>query len=216
MSKLTGKGDDGFRGKNGNYVVYDLNGMIVKRSIGTSTNPFTEKQKANYQITSLVCALLKPVKDFIEISFDLKIKKAGNSQYNLASSYNRLNAIKGVYPDQSIDFTKVLFSKGNMPVTADAKATLTADGLEFTWNTVADAFGFKATDRVMLMAYFPEKEFAVYLAGGNARPKGIDQLVLPLSRKPVVVETYLSFISVNHKSVANSVYTGQFIWNPLE
>ena len=214
MSKLKGI-DDGFRGKIGDYSVYKLNGYIVKRRVGVRTKPFSEKQLTYQQITVLVNSLLKKVKDFIDIGYVTEAAKVKLYPYNTASSYNRQHAIAGVYPAQYIDFNKVLFSKGDMPLTENVNVRLTGDGLEFTWNPDTAVPGLQASDQVMLMAYFPEKKYGVYVANGVRRPKGIEQLELPLSRKPVVVETYLAFISVNHKSVSNSIYTGQLIWNPL-
>lgn len=215
MAKLKNGMDNGFRGKVDNFVIYDLNDQVVKRRIGTRTKPFTLPELANQQSMAVVSALLKPVKEFIEIGFELEAGLMRKSQHNMAYSYNYKNALSGIYPDKYIDFEKVLFSRGNMPLTQDVKADLTADGLEFTWNTEMKSAGLSATDQSMLMAYFPEKKYAAYLAGGATRNKGVAQLSLPLSRKPVVVETYISFISVNHKSISNSIYTGQLIWNPL-
>jgi hypothetical protein len=36
---------------------------------------------------------------------------------------------------------------------------------------------------------------------------------LPKYRTPVVLETYLSFVSANQKLTSNSVYTGQLNWS---
>ncbi|WP_158799607.1 DUF6266 family protein [Pedobacter sp. L105] len=214
MAKLKDGMDNGFRGKIDGFVVYELNGQVIKRKIGKRLKPVTLPELANQQSLSLISALLKPVKEFIEIGFELEAKLARKSQHNMACSYNYKNALTGVYPNKYIDYSKVLFSNGKMPATKDVKAYLINHGIEFTWNTDNISNGFKPTDRVLLMAYFPEKKQAVCSIIGAKRKKGVEQLILPLSKKPVIIETYISFIAINYKSISNSIYTGQFIWNP--
>ncbi|QNK64809.1 hypothetical protein H7F33_10155 [Pedobacter sp. PAMC26386] len=203
--------NDGYVGKIGNTVTYELNGEMVKRTIGIYDDPKTIPQLSVRQVTSVTSAFLIPVHDFITIGFDLEAKKTRKGAYNIASSYNRLNAITGKYPNQNIDFTKVLFSRGKMPIIPKPSVTLTKNKLAFTWDTDFTANGIKPTDRVMLIAYLPERHRAVCLISGAKRTAGVEYLSIPRSKKPMIIETYISFISETHKSISTSLYVGQVL-----
>ncbi|MBB5619640.1 hypothetical protein HDE69_000678 [Pedobacter cryoconitis] len=123
--------NDGSTGRNGNKVTYLLYGKLVKRTIGLRTDKPTVPVLISRQVTALTTAFLKPVKEFLTIGFELEGRLNFKSYYNIASSYNRLNAISGSYPDQQIDFTKVLFSQGKMPVIPTALVNITDKGLNF-------------------------------------------------------------------------------------
>lgn len=209
---ISKKGNDGFIGKIGNTVVYLLNGKIVKRGIGFSNKDPTDLQLASRQITGVVSQFMGPIKDFVNVGFEQEGKLAKKSAYNMASSFNRSYAITGDYPDQEIDFAKVLVSKGKMPLTDQVEVELTSDGLLFIWDTTLTDSGRKWSDQVMLMAYMPQLGEATYLINGARRTVGSDLLRLPRFKEPVVVETYISFITANHKCVSNSIYMGRVIW----
>lgn len=206
------KGKHGYTGKVGDTVVYALNGQWVKRTIGKIKKPATDLQLACRQRTKICNDFLNPVLDYIEIGFKAKADAVRKNGHNLATSYNRLNAIIGDYPEQRMDFKKVLFSEGNMPVTAGLNARLTNYGVEFSWQVEEDSKGIRWNDQVMLMAYMPEEKDAIYQINGLRRSVGRDVLKIPRYEEPVILETYISFISANHKMVSNSVYTGQFLW----
>ena len=203
---------DGFIGRTGNTVVYLLNGKLVKREIGVTTKPPTIPQLASRQITGITAQFLGTIKEFINLGFKQEAERAKKSAYISATSYNRLNAITGAYPDYKIDYSRVLLSKGNKPKTENVKMEPQVEGLRFTWDPSLSDSGKRWTDQVMMMAYLPELNEAVYLLNGARRTEGQDILVMPQFREPVSVETYVSFIAANHKSVSDSIYTGQVLW----
>jgi len=207
--------DDKFRGKLNGYTIYDLNGQVIKRSVGVRVQPFSELQIANQRAMADMTAVLKPVKEFLEVGFEHEGRAARQSAYNKAYSINYHQAFTGDHPNKSIDFKKMVFSKGKMPQTKDLSATLDKLGILFTWNPDLTATSFKANDQVMFMVYFPERQFGVYQLSGVRRPAGEELLILPEANRPVVAETYISFISANHKAISNSTYVGQFIWQSL-
>ena len=215
MAILKGPHDDHFRGKLGGYAIYDLNGQTIKRKIGKRVKPYSALEIANHKIMADITALLKPVKEFIEVGFESAARTIRKTAYNVAYSLNYHNALVGDHPNKVIDFKKVIFSKGNMPLTENLLAELTDEGISFSWNPDLTDFGFKASDRAMFMAYLPQKHFGVFQLSGARRTQGNELLVLPASKRPIKVETYVSFISANHKSISDSIYTGQFIWKSL-
>lgn len=202
--------NQGYIGKAGNTVTYLLNGKLVTRRIGKSLKPATVPQLASRQITSIIAAFLSPLNSFTLIGFELEGKRRHLHPYIAASSYNRSNAIAGTYPDQYIDFQKVLLTKGNMPDTLGITVEMDENGLVFTWNKIAGIKGHSDSDKVMLMAYMPGRETAIYVLNAAQRNEGVARLAIPKRRIPLIVETYISFVSYNHKSIADSIYTGQF------
>jgi len=201
---------DGFTGKRGNFVTYYLNGVLVGRNIGLRTVESTPGLEATWQANKLVTAFLKPVKEFIDLGFELEAKKAHSFKYSRAYSCVRTESIVGIYPDQGIDFSRVLLSRGKMKMATDVKAGIKGNSIEFSWNPTLVPNATLANDQVMLMAYFPESMEAEYLIHGGKRGSGTAELVLPAYRNPVMMETYITFISADHKRISNSIYTGQF------
>lgn len=202
---------NGFIGKVGDTVTYLLNGKVIKRKIGYSSKPATIAQLSCRQDTPVTNDFLKPVKEFIKIGFKAEAKLAKKNANSIISSYTRKNAIKGVYPYKEIDFTKVLFSKGSMPLTPNVKAGLTENGMQFSWDKSLRPGDSRPDDQVMLMVYFPESKTAEYTVNGGARSNYFAKMPLIKQETPMVIETYISFISADRENVSNSIYTGQFI-----
>ncbi|MBB6501242.1 DUF6266 family protein [Pedobacter cryoconitis] len=212
MAILRKGSDEGFTGKIGNTVTYRLYGKTVKRTIGIRTDKPTVPVLSSWQATAVTSAFLKSVREFIKIGFELAAKQVSKSYYDVAASYTRLNAITGTYPLQHIDFTKVLLSKGKMPLTPMTRVKATDDSLLFSWDSKFTAHGIKASDQAMLLVYLPEKRVAIHQLNAAKRAEGFGYLQMPKTRAPLIAETYISFISENHKSISNSIYTGQITW----
>lgn len=205
------KNSNGFKGKVGTTVTYPLKGQMVERTVGENTNDPTAMQQQTRQKTTLITALLAPVMDYIRIGFKVATEKTLLSPYNLATSINWLEAITGVYPNQEIDFSRAVFSKGKMPPDTDVKVVLNAGGMEFSWNAAAILAGTKLTDSVMVMAYCPEKKLAFCITDGARRREGSEQLNLPKYRSKTLFHTYITFVASNLKSNTNSMYLGGFM-----
>jgi len=197
-------------GRLGDIITYVLNDKLVSRTIGQNNTPPTELQLAVLSIAPLINNFMQPVKEFVRLGFDLQAKLKHTYFTNEVYSYTFKNAIKGTYPNYEIDYTKVLFSKGLMPITDEVGVVSMPNGLEFTWNPVLTDL-WRWSDVVMLMAYIPELREAHYYITGARRQQGTDFLVLPKFPHPVLVHTYVSFITVDHRSISDSVYTGAIL-----
>jgi len=206
------KGKSEFKGKIGNTVTYELNGQTVKRTIGKNTKEPTKLQLAVRSAVALVADLLRPVKGFIRTGFALEVKNTLLNANNKATSINLLNAVKGVYPDQYIDYSKAIFSWGKMPVNTEIDVSVTDTGLDFAWDPAFLLKGMHPNDRVLLIAYCPEKKYAFYETDGARRKQGKEHLPLMKYHEKVTVHTYLAFIAANKKSISTTIYTGEFLW----
>ena len=206
------KRKDNFKGKLGNTVSYPLNGQVVTREIGFSKKDPSIPQLTIRLKTKMITALLKPVLPFVGIGFESETKKSLLSPYNLATSINWLNAVVGDYPNFKIDFSKVLFSKGTIPVNNQVMVGTTVGGLKFSWDNSANLAKMSDNDHVMLMAYCPEKDCAFCQLDGDKRRVGFEEIFLPRYHETVLMHTYVAFISSDRKSISNSLYTGTVMW----
>lgn len=207
----TRKKDDPFIGKVGNTVTYWLNGQWVKRTIGVFEGPPTVLQLAARNVLALIASFLKPVKGFIRIGFARAVKDTTLNFHNKATIENKLRALKGEYPDVEIDYAKAIFSLGEMPLT-EVKVAMIEAGLVFSWDPDYQAKGINPTDRVMMIAYCPEKKYAFFEIDGARRKEGSDYLPLLRYSKKVKIHTYVSFISASRTNISTTVYTGEFLW----
>ena len=102
----------------------------------------------------------------------------------------------------------MLLTQGKLPRIKKPVTAPEANGiLRFTWTNDAGNKLAKANDQAILIAYCPEENEAEY-AFGPASDAGTGTLDLAefSGRK---VHTWLSFMSVNGKLLANSVYSGE-------
>lgn len=205
-------GKNGMRGKVGNVVTYQLNGQWVARSIGTITKAPTEAQLNCRERMRLINLLLAPVKEFINVGFIKGRQTKALSSHNLAYRYNLAHALKGEYPNLQIDYPSVRFTAGEMPTVSEVAVGQTAEGIVFRWQLDEDSKLVRWNDQAMLMAYMPDEGDAVFQIGGNRRNEGQGLLKIPKYQKTMILETYLSFISADHRHRCNSIYTGRIIW----
>jgi len=212
MAILDDDGSPRFRGKMGRTVYYEINGVSIARGIGFTDKQPTLNQLASRMATKMTSGMLSPVKPFINIGFQLIGKESRTNQHCQAFKYNRMHAITGVYPEIGIDFEKALFTMGTLPLPTGVELVPTASGISFSWDTESKMPGASWSDQVMLLAYFPTLGKVRYLSAGAGRYLGKEQLPLLGIEKGHVAETYFSFISNDHLSISNSVYTGQIQW----
>ena len=209
----TSKGEKkNLKGKLGNTTTYTLKKQAVTRTIGITKKKPTKKQVAVRYKVRMITALLKPVKPFIRIGFGNAACDTTKSAYNIATSVNNRNAIKGEYPDLEIDWAKVAFTQGNMPVLEDVTVQVVDGELEFTWDPKNMHKGMKDSDRIMVLVYCPEKMNATYIVDGEKRYKGKERLYFMRYPKKVTLQTYVAFIGANNKSISNTFYTGEIVW----
>lgn len=197
-------------GKVGNLVTYRLLNKDVVRMVGENNRAPSVKQLVCRQQMGVVISFLKPIVGFINVGFKVEASRASVYAHNMAVSYNKKFALQGVYPDISIDYSKVLVAHGGLPVAVDAAVSMVAEGLRFSWATGSWMDFPERRHIAMIMAYFPELGRAAYCMNGATRYEGAGVLYLPDDLKNAYMETYLSFMEVGTNEVADSVYLGRW------
>ena len=131
----------------------------------TIANPRTIGQLEQRAKFTVIVKFLKPLRVFLRVGF--KSKTANMSAFNAATSYLFKNALTGTYPQYEIDYSKAMVSQGTLPGALNPKVRITTTSeIEFTWDDNYDVRNAMAADKVMLVAYNPEKQEAVTIMRG--------------------------------------------------
>ena len=196
-----------FSGKVGNVVGGKWKGISYMRAKATSvSNPRTQAQMTQRSKFALVLALLKPITGFIRVGYKKYTTK--QTAFNAAMSYILNNAVTGVFPDFSIDMSKLLVSRGNLTGAANAIAT-SADGVvTLTWDDNTGSGTAAQADKALIVVLNPTRAESVFNTAGNQRVSGTEDITVPADWVGENVEVFLGFITEDGKDVANSVYLG--------
>lgn len=194
-------------GKIGNLVFYMLKGQPICRLIGKPGAP-SVKQLANRQAMSVVMQLIKPMADFINVSFKQEANGTIRNPHNLAISYNKKQALMGEYPNIKVDYEKVVLSNGSLEMAKDLKMSKGEKGLNLSWSSEVEV-NAAPDDLLMVMVSHPTKNKASTFLNAAKRADGA--CFLPLEKEWMIdeqMEVYVCFKSANEKSISDSAYLG--------
>jgi hypothetical protein len=197
-----------FRGKIGTVIGTKWRGRSVMRSLPSGRkgkpNQAQLEQQAKF---ALMIKFLQPLSSLVKQTYDSS--PADMTGINKAISDNLRNAITGVYPAFTVDYAKVLLSKGILPDGGSPAAASTVAGkLTFTWADDSGTGDALATDMAFVAVYNEALNRWIFRQNTAARNAGTYTLdVTAFSGKPV--QTYIGFISADGSSVSSSLFTGQ-------
>ena len=200
----------GFTGKVGSIVGSSWNGVTVMKSLPKDRKGgFSDSQLQQQAKFALIIKFLQPLSDFMNLAY----KKVASRMtgFNKVLSDNLRGAITGVYPAFTVDYPKVLLSKGSLTGATTATAASAAAGkLTFTWTDNSGSGKALSSDLVFVAAYNEELNHWIFFPNAAARNAGTYTLdVTGLSGK--TVQTYIGFISADRTRTANSMYTGAVV-----
>jgi hypothetical protein len=209
MGFLNGDKSYRYTGKVGNLVSYQILEKNVVRMVGVITKPPSIKQLICRQEMAVVVKFLFPFTEFIKTGFMLKARAAVKYPHNLAVSYNKMNALKGLYPDIEMNHPKAMVAQGILPVAVQPTVEMVPEGLRFGWTVLPEMVLCEKGQRVMILVYFPDLKIGLYIMNGARRTEGTELFVLPEELRVARMETYISFIATPGCDVADSVYVGR-------
>ena len=198
----------GISGKVGPIVGATWKGVeYVRAAAAPSTKPRTEKQIAQQVKFKFLQNFLKPFQKFIVVGF--RNDAIRRTECNVAFSLNYKSAIIGSYPDFSIDYSKVIMSKGILPNLFEPKIKfLTAGTLELSWSVFAECIG-SFEDQVTLLLYNPRLQKIDGFIGGVSRSAARCTFDINPRLIGESLEVYVSLTSNNRKLISNSLYMGR-------
>lgn len=196
-----------FSGKIGTVVGASWYGIDYMRSLPRKSNkPASEAQLAQQNKMALLRGFLLGVDDIIAKCFQ-NIKKY--TPMNDALSYNLLSTIEGTYPDQRINFTQLLFSKGELRGAWSPEVHSTEHKtVDFNWENGNLMSFCAADDQVILVIYDPEEKQFCLLDNAALRSEKAARIIVPESFTGHAVHCYISFYSVHRKLASTNEYLG--------
>ena len=201
-----------FSGKIGSVVGYMWKGRPVMRAMPKKTKKKPSVQQlANRQRMAVTQRFLKHIvrilrKGFAEIADEKDI-----TPYMAATSYNKLHAISGEYPDIVFNPALAKISLGNLPGVENAQMTKTEDGLLFNWEDNQHTKGADKNDRILIVAYDPAEPHFHYMIGGAYRKQ--KEEFLSMNDMPTgTYEIYVAFITLEGDKTSDSIHLGTVIW----
>jgi len=169
--------------------------------------PRSIAQIANEQKMKFLNAVLKPFYPYLAVGFqNLAIRKTAISA---AYSMNYHQALNGVYPNLSIDYSKFMISAGPLPGLPGATVSLSAvDTLQVDWQQSNDAQA-RYNDQIMLVVYCPELNQADGFIGVAIRREHQCSLKIRENMQGKALEVYVGVTSFDRKKISNSQYLGR-------
>lgn len=211
MAKILNGILGGFSGKVGTVIGACWKGIDYMRGLATSiTNPKTPAQLDQRARFSLMIAFLRPLTAFLRIGF--KSAAIRMSSFNAAMAYNVKNAITGLYPDYTVDYTRARLTQGNLVGALNPVAvSVVAGTIAFTWEDNSLDGNAMADDKVILLAIDPEKGKAVSMIGPLTRTDGAQTLNVPDAFSGDQVECYISFTAADESVISDSLYVSRVL-----
>jgi hypothetical protein len=220
MGKLLKGANGPFSGKVGTVVGYMWGDLAVIRATPEKRRkPFSDKELNQQARFALMNQFLIPVKDLLNISFaHLAYRMNG---FNKGFSYNVKAAILGFSPDLSIDYPRVLLSRGDLTKPASAAVSSPSPTtLQFKWIDNTGTGKALKTDQLFVAIFIPGKNYWFYQMNAATREAGnyildITQLTRDISvfyGKPF--QSYVGFVAEDGKDASDSVYTGPVEMQP--
>ena len=198
----------GFSGKVGTAVGSTWKKLNVLRSRPPSKRKGqpTQAQLERQSKFSLITNFLRPLTDLLNVTYN-KSANAEMSGYNKAFSVNS-EFVGGAYPAFTVDYPKILLSKGSLPNATLPTATAGAAGkLNFTWTDNSGVNSALISDLAFVAAYNEELNHWIFIMKAANRNAGNYLLdVTAFSGKPV--QTYMGFMSADKKKISQSQFTG--------
>ena len=197
----------GFSGKVGTVVGSSWKGISYMRGQAQSIkNPRTAKQIAHRDKFALALSFIRPIQSFIKVGF--KTYATHQSAFNAAMSYTLRNAIKGSYPNFSIDYTQAMVSRGSLAKPLNIQKLNNEGEIAVSWQDNSGTANALDTDFAMLLAYNDNKQEAVYDMNSTCRGDEGTSLQYPSDWAGDTVHIYLAFVSEDGTLVSDSEYVG--------
>lgn len=212
MAKLPNGFNGPFKGRLGKAIAYIVNGENRLRSIPERNKEKDRIETEQRKRMELTNTLLAPVKDFIKFGYNYLTTVYPSCNHHNAAVKVLLKLISGTFPELYIDYSKVLFAYGNLPLSENLAVEVVKEGLKFSWDNTTLKKGASKSDHVMVLAFYPELKLADFIRSGAQRAAGSELLQLALCKKNSIVEIYIAFISDDQSRVSNSHYLGQIKW----
>ena len=192
-------------GKHGTAVAAIMNGKPVIKVFTPPSNPNSPGQQSQRLKFGIVATALNPLRNIVNIGF------GGRLGYSKATSLALRNAVTGIYPDLSIDFSKVLVASGSLPQSPNASINVVAGtGAQITWDVATWSNG-SVDDLVHIGFLNPETHMPVFVQAQAIRQEGAITAELPVIWRGATIHAWLFFTSNDYQLSSVSQYLGTIV-----
>lgn len=198
-----------FKGKIGTVIGSSWLGIpYMKGRYRLKKNPVaTPKQQNQQNNFGMMGSFMRCMRNVIQFGFDNHLK--GRLFFSRAMSYALLNAIDNTTTPNTINYSKILVTKGRYPNATGLTASAGKSGkIIFKWIDNSGIGAAKATDRVVLVAYSPLQKKKISSNKVGFRSSKTAELDVS-NFKNLTWETYVTFLKADATDVSSSIYTGQ-------
>jgi len=203
-----------FSGKVGTVIGSTWRNLDVMKSLPKkSSKPPVQAQIDQRFKFSLITKLMAMAKSLLNIGY-----QSGNkiqSPVNTAVQYHLKNAISGISPNFTVNYSRVVLSTGSLPSLENAKVTLLPQhSIKLTWDALTDLDAAELAERnkdgLMLILYSPAMGLYTTREGQYKRAALTKDIVLPgiLAGNPLHI--WLFVASEDEKKTSYSQYLGAF------
>lgn len=195
-------------GKVGSIIGGSWKGIdYIRIKPASVANPRTEGQVNQRNKFTITLEYLQATKDFIKIGYKSFATK--KTEFNAAMSYVLNNAVGGIAPNFTIDYSLALLSRGGLSGVLNGTTDLTNAGqVSFGWGDNSAEGNASATDKAMVLVYNPSKKESISILDGADRTVGSQVVTIPGTYAGDTVELFMAFVSADGTQVSNSVYLG--------
>ena len=142
------------------------------------SNPRTDGQVGQRSKFALVLGILKPINWLYPCRLQTLHDQTNGVQCCNVVHFEQRN--HGVFPDFSVDLSKVLVSRGNLTVASGAEALATSGSIGLTWTDNSGSGNALATDKALVVVLNPVRAEAVYETAGSQRSTGAHEIAVLL------------------------------------
>lgn len=195
----------GISGRVGNIVGASWKGVEYVRSLPVNrVDPKTKKQIKQRNKMSVTMEFMKTVTPYVRVGFQMYVTDSLTA-FNAAMSFNMKNAISTDADNVSLDYSKVMVSRGPLFITPNIKAERATGKIIITWDKTLSEDA-KRSDQLMVVAYNSFKQQSVYDLNAGKRSLSSTSIEIPLDWIKDKIEVYLAFKDAEGGIVSDSVY----------
>lgn len=200
-----------FSGKVGPVVGASWRGKDVMRSLPRKTTRVaTATQLLQREKFTMVTEFLTPLKSVVGRYFGNNT--GDKTRRNQAMSYLMREAINYIDPDLVWDFSKVLFSRGDLlGMTGATAAAGTGQSVDITWTDNSGQGDAETTDKLVVVLYEETTKTTVHALNAGMRSQGTSNVIVPAFLTGLTVQVWASFAATDDKLYATSQYLGTVV-----
>ena len=170
-------------------------------------NPKSVKQRQQRNKFTIMVELARLLMEFIRVTFKQVAKRM--SQYNAFMATNISFALTGVFPNFTIDYTKLIVSKGTLRgAEGGAVASVAGHKLNVTWTDNSGDGSAQPTDNAVVLVINDTKKSIISDMTTKTRIDGAISFATPGTWVNDTVHVYLSFKVPDKDIVSDSTMIG--------